>query len=92
MVRVVTVGYIIYHCYLTYFVNLFTFTAPAYGVYLSRLIQYSRACGTYHDFLDRGLLLTRKLLNQWFLLVKLKSSLGMFYDRHHDLVNRYGIS
>jgi hypothetical protein len=37
--------------------------APAYGVYISQLIRYSRACGSYHDLLDRGLLLTRKLLN-----------------------------
>ena len=66
--------------------------APAYGVYISQMIQYSRACGSYQDFLDRGLLLTRKLLNQVFLLVKLKSSLRKFCGRHHDLVNRYGIS
>jgi hypothetical protein len=45
-----------------------------YGVYISQLIQYSRACGSYKDFRDRGLLLQRKLLSQWFLLVKLKSS------------------
>ena len=37
--------------------------APAYGVYLSQLIRYSRTCGSYQDILDRGLLLTRKLLN-----------------------------
>ena len=49
--------------------------ASAYGIYISQLIQYAtRACGSYHDFLDRGLLLTRTLLNQGFLLVKLKSS------------------
>jgi hypothetical protein len=41
--------------------------APVYGVYISELIRYSRACGSYQDFLDRGLLLTRKLLNQGFL-------------------------
>ena len=40
----------------------------------------------------RGLLLTRKLLSQGFLLVKLKSLLRKFYGRHHDLVDRYGIS
>jgi hypothetical protein len=56
--------------------------SPAYGVYISQLIRYSRAC---------GLLLTRKLLNQRFLLVKLKSSRRMFYGRHHDMVDRYGI-
>ena len=55
--------------------------APAYGVYISQLIRYSRACGSYQDFLDRGLLLTRKLLNQGFLLVKLKSSHRKFYGR-----------
>ena len=66
--------------------------APAYGVYISQLIRYSRACGSYLDFLDRGLLLTRKLLNQGFLLVKLKSSLRKFYGRHHDFVDRYAIS
>jgi hypothetical protein len=27
--------------------------APAYGVYLSQLIRYSKACGSYQDFLDR---------------------------------------
>ena len=66
--------------------------APAYGVYISQLIRYSRACISYQDFLDRGSLLTRKLLNQGFLMVKLKSSLRKFYGRHHDLVDRYGKS
>ena len=62
--------------------------SPAYGVYISQLMRYSRACGSYQDFLDRELLLTRMLLNQGFLLVKLKSSLRKFYGRHHDLVSQ----
>ena len=66
--------------------------APAYGVYISQLIRYSRACGSYQDFPDRGMLLTGKLLNQGFLLVKLRSSLRKVYGRHHDLVDRYGKS
>ena len=45
---------------------------------------YSRACCSYHDFLARELLLTRKPLNQKFLVVKLKLSLGMVYSYHHD--------
>jgi hypothetical protein len=49
--------------------------APAYGVYISQMIRYSRACGSYQDFIDRWLVLRRKLLNQWFISVKLKSSL-----------------
>ena len=43
----------------------------------SLLIRYSRAFGSYQDFLDKGLLLTMKLLNQGFLLVQLKSSLNV---------------
>jgi hypothetical protein len=53
---------------------------------------HSSACGSYQDFLNRGFLLTRKLLNQGFLLVKFKSSLRQFYGRHHDFVDCYGIS
>jgi hypothetical protein len=66
--------------------------APVYGVYLSQLIRHFRACGSYQDFLDIGLLLTRKLLSQVFRLVKLKSSLRKFCDHHHKLVDRYRIS
>ena len=66
--------------------------APVCGVYVSELIRYSRACDSYQDFRDRGLLLTRKLLNQGFLLVNLRSLLPMFYGHHHDLVHCYGIS
>jgi hypothetical protein len=66
--------------------------AAAYGVYISKLIGYSRVCGSYQDFLDRGLLLTRKLLNQVLPLVKLKSSLRLCYRRHQDLAYRYGMS
>jgi hypothetical protein len=49
--------------------------APAYWVYIFKLVRYYRACGSYHDFLDRLFLLTKNILNQWFLVVKLKSSL-----------------
>ena len=48
--------------------------APAFGVYISQMIRYSRACGSYQDFVDRRLLLTRKLLRKC-------------YGRHHDLVD-----
>jgi hypothetical protein len=60
------------------------------STYISQLIRYSRACGSHQDFLDRGLLLTMKLLNQGFLLFKLRSSVRKFYGRHHNLVECYG--
>ena len=66
--------------------------APAYGVYISQLIQYSRACVIFQDFLDRGLLLTRKLVKQGFLVVRLRPPFWKFYSCHHDLVEHHGIS
>ena len=50
------------------------------------------SCISYHDFLYRGMLLTWKLLNKEFQMVKLKSSHRKFYRRHHELVDRYGIT
>jgi hypothetical protein len=47
-----------------------------------------QSCDSYHDFPDRQLLLTRKLLNQGFLVVKLKSSHRKLYGRYPGLVNR----
>jgi hypothetical protein len=41
--------------------------APAYGVYISQMIRYSKVCGSYQDFFDIGLLLTRKKMSQGFL-------------------------
>ena len=66
--------------------------SPAYGVYISQLIRYSRACVQYNDFLDRAQLLTQKLLKQGCIAPGLKSSLQKFYGRHHNLVGRYEIS
>jgi hypothetical protein len=37
--------------------------ASAYEVYISQLVRYSRVYGSYHNCLNKGLLLTRKLLN-----------------------------
>ena len=42
-------------------------TAPAYGVYTSQLIRYTRACSLHWGFLKRHHILSTKLLNQGFL-------------------------
>jgi len=65
-------------------------TTPAFVVYISQLIWYSSAYGSYNGFLEGMLLLTRKLLIQGFLVVKFKSSLGKSSWCHHDLCIRYG--
>jgi hypothetical protein len=53
--------------------------------YISQFIKIFQRCVSYHDFLDRWLLLTRELLNQDFLMAKW--SLLKFYSRHHTLIN-----
>ena len=66
--------------------------SPTYGVYMSQLIRYSRACSKYQDFLARCSLLTAKLCKQGFVPTRLQSTLKKFYGRYPDLVSHYGIS
>jgi hypothetical protein len=61
--------------------------SPAYGVYISQLVRYSRACAQDSDFMDRAQLLVQKLLKQGYVAPRLKSSLQKFYGRHHNLVD-----
>ena len=35
-------------------------SSPAYGVYVSQLNRYARACSKYQDFIERGQLLTTR--------------------------------
>ena len=63
--------------------------APAYKVYISKLIRYS--WDSHHDVRDRRLRLIMNILTKGFLLVKLNASSRKFYSRHHVLVNRYRI-
>ena len=63
--------------------------APAYGVYVSQLIRYSRARSKYVDFVERGTLLSQKLVKQGYESIKVRSSLKKFYSRHHELICHY---
>jgi hypothetical protein len=65
-------------------------TVSAYGVHISQLLLYSIAYGVYHDFIDKGMLLTRKLIimKQCFLEANLNPATWRFYGPHHNLVNR----
>ena len=45
--------------------------SPAYGMYVSQLIRYARACHAYDDFLKRGQLLTKKLMLQGYVMTNL---------------------
>ena len=53
---------------------------------------YHRACSIYQDFMERGKMLTTKLLSQWYQKTKLVATLKKFYERHHDLANPYNVA
>ena len=61
----------------------------AYGIYVSQSIRYARACSNYQDFMERGKVLTTKLLSQGYQKTKLVATLKTFCGRHHDQVNPY---
>ena len=60
---------------------------PAYGVFISQLMQYARACSSYECFILRAVRLSSKLLGQGYVMELLKSSLRKFYGRYGDLIN-----
>ena len=59
--------------------------SPAYGVFISQLIQYSRTCSLYECFIPRATRLSNKLLEQEYVKERLKSSLSKLYSRYGDL-------
>ena len=67
-------------------------TSPAYGVFISQLIRYARACSSYGCFILRATRLSNKLLEQGYFKERLKSSLRKFYCRYGDLINQYEVS
>ena len=67
-------------------------TSPAYGVFISQLIRYARACSSYGCFILRATRLSNKLLEQGYVKERLKSSLRKFYGRYGDLIKQYEVS
>ena len=64
-------------------------TSHAYGVFISQLIRYARACSSYGCFILRVTRLSNKLLEQGYVTERLKSSLRKFYGRYGDLIKQY---
>jgi len=67
--------------------------SPAYWVYMSQLIQYSRTCNSYQDFLQRSVLLTRK--HHGFIETRLRSTLNYYFffgGRYYHLTLPYRFS
>ena len=63
-------------------------SASAYGLYVSQLVHYARACCKYED----GKLLTNIFfLSQGYRKAKLVSTVKKFYGRHHDIADPYNV-
>ena len=67
-------------------------SSPAYGVFISQLIRYARACSSYECFILRTARLWSKLFGQGYVMERLKSSLRKFYGRYGDLIKHYEVS
>ena len=59
---------------------------------VSQLIRYARACSNYQDFMERGKVLTTKLLSQGYQKTELVATFKKFCGRHHNLVNPYNVA
>ena len=66
-------------------------TSPAYGVFISQLIRYARACSSYGCFILRATRLSNKLLELGYVKERLKSWLRKFYGRYGDLIKQYEV-
>ena len=53
-------------------------SSPAYGVFISQLIRYARACSSYECFILRARRLSSERLKQGYLAERLKSSFRKF--------------
>ena len=63
--------------------------ATSYGVYISQLIRFARACNSVSDFNSRNQIITSKLLGQGYRFHKLRKAFTKFYRRNSDLVSKY---
>ena len=66
------------------FLNSIIPFSPAYGVFISQLMRYIRACSSYECFILR----TRRLSSN----LRFKSLFRKLYARYGDLVQQYEVS
>ena len=64
-------------------------SSPAYGVFISQLIRYARACSDYNDFKARCKILTSKLAKQGYDNTKLKVAAKKFCSRHTEIFHKF---
>ena len=65
--------------------------SATYGVFISQLIRYARACSSFESFILRATWLSKKHLEQEYVEERLKSSLKKFYGRNGDLIKQFEV-
>ena len=60
--------------------------SPKYGVRISQLIRFARACSNIDDFNNRNLFFTAKLLKQGYRYYKIRNAFSKFFHRHSELI------
>ena len=63
----------------------------SYGVYISQLFRFARACNHVTDFNTHNKLLTAKLLQQGYRYHKLRKTFSKFYRRHYELISKCNV-
>ena len=63
--------------------------ATSYGVYISQLIRFARACSSIDDFNNRNRIISEKLLKQGYRYNKLRKTFAKFYYRNILLISKY---
>jgi hypothetical protein len=63
--------------------------APSYGIYVSQLIRFARACSNVNDFNERNIFISSKLVKQGYRYHKLQKYFIKFYNRNFDLISKY---
>ena len=66
--------------------------STSYGIYISQLIRFARACSSVDDFIERNRLITAKLLTQGYIFDKLRKTFSKFYHRNFSFVSKFNCS
>ena len=64
-------------------------SSPAYGVFVSQLVRYSRSSSDYLDFVKRSSILVERLAKQGFSLSRLHHAFKKFDGRLQNLIGKY---
>ena len=65
--------------------------SPAYGIFISQLIRYARACSSYGCFILRTTRHYNKFLELGYVKESLESSLKKYYALYGDLIKQYEV-